>query len=80
MQRNSYWPLNGPSFFSTTEIPSECVSLTDQVAQSASGSNFAARMASRHNSRVCQTEFVGRLGHRSGGISSTRRDLSMRVL
>jgi hypothetical protein len=21
MQRNPYWPLNGPSFFSTTEIP-----------------------------------------------------------
>jgi hypothetical protein len=40
MQRNPYWPLNGPSFFSTTEIPSQCISLTVQVAQSASGSNF----------------------------------------
>ena len=49
MQRNPYWPLNGPSFFSTTEMPSQCVSLTVQVAQSASGSNFAARMASRCN-------------------------------
>jgi hypothetical protein len=46
MQRNPYWPLNGPSFFSTTEILSQCVSLTVQVAQSALGSNFAARMAS----------------------------------
>jgi hypothetical protein len=41
--------LNGPSFFSTIEIPSQCISLTVQVAQSASGSNFAARMASRRN-------------------------------
>ncbi len=49
MQRNPYWPLNGPSFFSTIEIPSQCISLTVQVAQSASGSNFAARMASRRN-------------------------------
>ena len=24
MQRNLYWPLNGPSFFSTSEIPSLC--------------------------------------------------------
>jgi hypothetical protein len=49
MQRNPYWPLNGPSFFSTTEIPSRCISLTVQVTTSASGSNFAARMASRGN-------------------------------
>jgi hypothetical protein len=49
MQRNPYWPLNGPSFFSTTEIPSQCISLTVQVVQSASGSNFAARMASRRS-------------------------------
>ncbi len=49
MQRNPYWPLNGPSFFSTTEIPSLCISLTVQVTESASGSNFAARMASRRN-------------------------------
>jgi hypothetical protein len=49
MQRNPYWPLNGPSFFSTSEIPSQRISLTVQVAQSASGSNFAARMASRPN-------------------------------
>jgi hypothetical protein len=49
MQRNPYWPLNGPSFFWTTEIPSPCISLTVQVAQSASGSKFAARMASRRN-------------------------------
>jgi hypothetical protein len=49
MQRNPYWPLNGPSFFSTIEIPSQCISLTGQVAQSALGSNFAARMASRRN-------------------------------
>ena len=49
MQRNPYWPLNGPSFFSTTEIPSLCISLTVQVAQSASGANLAARMASRRN-------------------------------
>jgi hypothetical protein len=41
--------LIGPSFFSTIEIPSLCISLTVQVAQSASGSNFAARMASRRN-------------------------------
>ncbi len=41
--------LIGPSFFSTIEIPSQCISLTVQVAQSASGSNFAARMASRRN-------------------------------
>ncbi len=47
MQRNPYWPLNGPSFFSTSESPSQCISLTVQVAQSALGSNFAARMASR---------------------------------
>jgi hypothetical protein len=33
MQRNPYWPLNGPSFFSTTEIPSQCISLTVPVAQ-----------------------------------------------
>jgi hypothetical protein len=33
MQRNPYWPLNGPSFFFlTTEIPSLCISLTVQVA------------------------------------------------
>jgi len=49
MQRNPYSPLNGPSFFLTTEIPSQCISLTVQVAQSASGSNLAARMASRCN-------------------------------
>jgi hypothetical protein len=49
MQRNPYWPLNGHSFFSTSEIPSRCISLADQVVQSASGSNFAARMASRRN-------------------------------
>jgi hypothetical protein len=49
MQGNPCWPLDGPSFFSTTEIPSQCVSLTVRVAQSASGSNFAARMASRCN-------------------------------
>jgi len=49
MQRNPYWPLNGPSFFSTTEIPSQCISLTLLIAQSASGSNFAERMASRRN-------------------------------
>jgi hypothetical protein len=49
MQRNPYWPLNGPSFFLTTEIPSQRISLTTQVAQSASGSNFAARMARRRN-------------------------------
>jgi len=49
VQRNPYWPLNGPSFFSTTEIPPSCISLTVQVARSASGSNFAARMASRRN-------------------------------
>jgi len=24
MQRNPYCPLNGPSFFSTIEIPSQC--------------------------------------------------------
>ena len=30
MQRNPYWPLNGPSFFSTIEIPSQCISLTVQ--------------------------------------------------
>jgi hypothetical protein len=48
--------LNGPSFFSTTEIPSQCISLTVQVARSASGSNFAARMASQRNfTRMCQT-------------------------
>jgi hypothetical protein len=46
MQRNPYWPLSGPSFFSTSEIPSRCISLAAQVAQSASGSNLAARMAS----------------------------------
>ena len=45
MQRNPYWPFNGPSFFLTTEIPSQCISLAVQVAQSASGLNFAARMA-----------------------------------
>jgi len=49
MQRNPYSPLNGPSFFLTTEIPSQCISLTVQVAQSASGSNFAARIAGRRN-------------------------------
>ena len=49
MQRNPYWPLNGPSFFSTIDIPSQGIALTVQVAQSASGSNFAARMASRRN-------------------------------
>jgi hypothetical protein len=41
--------LNGPPFFSTIEIPSQCISFTVQVAQSALGSNFAARMASRRN-------------------------------
>ena len=49
MQRNPYWPLDGLSFFSTIEIPSLCICLPVQVAQSASGSNFAARMASRRN-------------------------------
>jgi hypothetical protein len=49
MQRNPYWPLKGPSFFSTTEIPPSCISLTVQIARSASGPNFAARMASRRN-------------------------------
>jgi hypothetical protein len=49
MQSNPYWPLNGPSFFSTTEIPSRCISCTVQVPRSASGSNFAARRASRRN-------------------------------
>jgi len=49
MPSNPCWPLNGPSFFSTSEIPSECISLTVQVAQLALGSNFAARMASRRN-------------------------------
>jgi len=34
------WPLNGPSFFSTIEIPSQCISLTVQVAQSAFGLKF----------------------------------------
>jgi len=58
MQRNPFWALNGPSFFSTIEIPSLCISLTVQVAQSASGSNFAARMASRRN-------FVNMLGPNS---------------
>jgi hypothetical protein len=48
MQRNPYWPLNGPSFL-TTEIPSQRISLTVQVAQSALGSNSAARMASRRS-------------------------------
>ena len=42
-------PLMAPCFFSTTQIPSRCISLTVQVAQSASGSDFAARMASRSN-------------------------------
>jgi hypothetical protein len=41
-------PLMAPRFV-TTEIPSQRISLTVQVAQSASGSNFAARMASRRN-------------------------------
>ena len=41
--------LIGPSFFSTIEISSQCISLTGQVAQSALGSTFAARMASRRN-------------------------------
>ena len=40
-------PLMAPRFSRPTEIPSQCVSLTVQVAQSASGSNFAAQMASR---------------------------------
>ncbi len=42
-------PLMAPRFFLTTEIPSQCISLTVQVAQSALGSNFAAWMASRRN-------------------------------
>jgi hypothetical protein len=56
-------PLTAPRFFSTTEIPSQCISLTVQVAQSASGSNFAARMASRRNfTNVPRPELVVRLG------------------
>jgi len=63
MRRNPYWPLNGPSFFSTTEIPSQCISLTVQVAQSASGSNFAARVASRRNfANMLDPELLIRLG------------------
>jgi hypothetical protein len=66
MQRNPYWPLNGPSFFSTIEIPSLCISLTVQVAQSASGSNFAARMASRRNfANMLNAEIEIRLGSRN---------------
>jgi len=48
-------PLNGPSFFSTTEIPSQCISLTVQVAQSASGSNSRRGWEADVTSRICQT-------------------------
>ena len=50
MQRNSYWPLNGPSFFSTFQIPTFCILTNCPNRQSASGSNLAARMASRPKS------------------------------
>src|SRR5260370_35693221 len=58
-------PFFGLSFFSTTEIPSLCISLTVQVTESASGSNFAARMASRRN---FFTSMPGRNSWPCGGI------------
>ncbi len=46
MQRNPYWPLNGPSFFLGARFGSCVFSRCTKVAVGF-GSNFAARMASR---------------------------------
>jgi hypothetical protein len=49
MQRNPYWPLNGPSFF-LDHRDSAIVYFTHWASRAVgSGSNFAARMASRRN-------------------------------
>jgi len=48
MQRNPYWPLNGPLFFRVGEIRSTWFSPAPLYSMSASGPNFAARMASWH--------------------------------
>ena len=42
-------PLMAPVFLDHRDSLSQCISLTGLVAQSALGSNFAARMASRRN-------------------------------
>jgi hypothetical protein len=46
MQRNPYWPLNGPSFFSVPRFRRCIFSRCAKVAVGF-GSNFTARMASR---------------------------------
>jgi hypothetical protein len=46
MQRNPYWPLNGPSFFSVPRFRRCIFSRSAKVAVGF-GSNFTARMASR---------------------------------
>jgi hypothetical protein len=47
VQRNPHWPLKAPGFFLGPEIPSLCFFLAAVKSPSASGSNFAARIASR---------------------------------
>jgi len=46
MQRNPYWPLKGPSFFSVLKFL-RCVFFRSTKGGVGFGSNFAARMASR---------------------------------
>ena len=71
MQRNPYWPLNGPSFFLTTEIPSvyftHCPSCTVGFGlkfRGADGKSMQLREYAR-------PDLVVRLGNRSCGIHST---------
>ncbi len=51
--------LIGPSFFSTTEIPSSYISRKRQGPQSNSALNLAARMASRRPKLQQETRYMG---------------------
>jgi hypothetical protein len=64
MQRNPYWPLNGPSFFSVPNFLG-CVLTRCPESSVGIGSNFASRMASRWPNLSKKREFIWMIGARN---------------